>query len=195
MSAAAENKPPKPFLDTSIVFKICQVPQPKKPKRPKQPKRQRPPPEELPETLCWPGICYWGSPPAMFWMHGDTTPYDGKPCYTLSDLTTDLAAGERMVEAIRTKQLFTSPDKLLNRALEHVYAAVHQGHPKEDWLAWLCDILVDIPVQPLNSRGKQKQAHRGQGKAITRAAFVAKQLPGLTRKEEQLLWIEHKKSK
>ena len=100
-----------------------------------------------------------------------------------------------MVEAIRTQQLFTSPDKLLNRALEHVYAAVHQGHPKEDWLEWLCDILVDIPVQPLNSRGKQKQAHRGQGKAITRAAFVAKQLPGLTRKEEQLLWLDHKKSK
>lgn len=65
--------------------------------------------------------------------------------YTLTDLTTDRAAGERMVEAIRTQQLFTSLDKLLNPALEHVCAAVHQGHPKEDWLAWLCDILVDIP--------------------------------------------------
>jgi hypothetical protein len=192
MSAAAEIKPQKPFLETSIVFKICQVTQPKQPKR----LRTALPEEPIPETPteCWPGICYWGSPPAMFWMNGDNTPYDGKPCYTLTDLTTDLAAGERMVEAIRTQQLFTSLDKLLNRALEHVYAAVHQGDPKEDWLAWLCDILV-IPVQPLNSRGKQKQAHRGQGKAITRAAFVAKQLPGLTRKEEQLLWIEHKKLK
>ena len=196
MSAAAENKPPKPFLDTSIVFKICQVPQPKKPKQPKQPKRQRPPPEELPETLCWPGICYWGSPPAMFWMHGDTTPYDGKPCYTLSDLTTDLAAGERMVEAIRTKQLFTSPDELLNRALEHVYAAVHQGHPMEDWLEWMLSILAK-PKAPLNSRGKPRQQHRGQGKAtpLNRAAFVTKQLPlGLTRKEERDLWFEYKRS-
>ena len=32
MSAAAEIKPQKPFLETSIVFKICQVTQPKSPK-------------------------------------------------------------------------------------------------------------------------------------------------------------------
>ena len=193
MSAAAEIKPQKPFLETSIVFKICQVTQPKQPKR-----RRTPLPEEpLPETPteCWPGICYWGSPPAMFWMYGDNTPYDGKPFYTLTDLTTDLAAGERMVEAIRTQQLFTSPDKLLNRALEHVYAAVHQGHPKEDWLAWLCDILVDIPVQPLNSRGKQKQKHRGKGKAtkLNRAAYVAQLPSGYTRKEQDLFWRDYKK--
>lgn len=191
MSAAAEPalKPPKPFYVTSIVFKICQV------KQLKQTKRQRPPPEKLPETECWPGVCYWGSPPAMFWMHGDTTPYDGKPCYTLTDLTTDLAAGEQMVEAIRSKQLFASPDKLLNRALGHVYAAVHQGsESKEDWLAWLCDILSDIPVQPLNSRGKPKQKHRGQGKAtrLNRVAFVAKLPSGLTQKEENLLWRDYK---
>ena len=185
---AAFPKPPTPFYLTSIVFKVCQV------QHPKQSKRQR---CELPETECWPGICYFGSPPAMFWMNGDNTPYDGKPCYTLTDLTTDLAAGERMVEAIRTQQLFTSLDKLLNRALEHVFAAVHEAsEPKQDWLTWLCEVLADIPVQqPLNTRGTPKQKHRGQGKAITRAAFVAKQLPGLTRKEEQLLWIEHKKSK
>ena len=197
MSAAAETKPPKPFLETSIVFKICQV------KQPKQPKRQRPPPpEELPDTLtqCWPGICYWGSPPAMFWMHGDTTPYDGKPCYTLRDLTTDLAAGERMVKAIRTKQLHrprTSPDdELLNLALDHVYAAVHQGHaPMEDWLEWILSVLAE-PMAPLNTRGEPLKQHRGQGKAtpINRAAFAAKQYSGLTRKDEQLLWLDFKKS-
>jgi hypothetical protein len=185
---AAFPKPPTPFYLTSIVFKVCQV------QHPKQSKRQR---CELPETECWPGICYFGSPPAMFWMNGDNTPYDGKPCYTLTDLTTDRAAGERMVEAIRTQQKFTSPDKLLDRALEHVYAAVHQGHPKEDWLAWLCDILVDLPVEPLSSRGKQKLKHRGKGKAtaLNRAAFVSKLLPGLKRKDEQLLWLEYKKAK
>ena len=131
----------------------------------------------------------------MFWMHGDTTPYDGKPCYTLRDLTTDLAAGERMVEAIRTKQLFTCPDKLLNRALDHVYAAVHQGHSMEDWLEWMLSVLAE-PMAPLNSRGEPRLQHRGQGKAtiLNRAAFVAKQFPGLTRKDEQLLWLNYKKA-
>jgi hypothetical protein len=66
---------------------------------------------------------------------------------------------------------------------------------KEDWLAWLCDILVDIPVQPLNSRGKPKQKHRGQGKAtrLNRAAFVAKLPSGYTRKEQDLFWRDYKK--
>jgi hypothetical protein len=79
--------------------------------------------------------------------------------------------------------------------LEHVYAAVLQGHPKEDWLP--CDILGDLPVEPLSSRGKQKLKHRGKGKATTlnRAAFVSKQLPGLKRKDEQLLWLDYKKAK
>ena len=103
--------------------------------------------------------------------------------------------GERMVEAIRTKQLFTSPNELLNRALDHVYAAVHQGHPMEDWLEWMLSVLAE-PMAPLNTRGKPRQQHRGQGKAtpLNRAAFVAKQLPGLTRKDEQLLWLNYKKA-
>ncbi len=194
---AAFPKPPKPFYNTSIVFKVCHAVV----KPPKRRKRAAAEPEAVPEedvTECWPGVCYFGGwPAAMFWMGGDTTPYDGTPCYTLTDLTADRAAGERIVEAIRTKQQFTSSDdKHLNRALEHVYAAVHQGQPMEDWLVWLCDILVDIPVEPLNSRGKQKQKHRGQGKAtrLNRAAFVAKQSPGLNRKDEQLLWLDYKKT-
>ena len=183
-------KPPKPFYITSIVFKVCQV------KKPKQSKRQRclPPEPELPETECWPGICYFGHKhPAMFWMNGKTDPYDGRPMYTIDHLSADLAAGELMVKAIKTQERLTSEDTYLDRALGHVFAAVHQGsESKEDWLAWLCDILVDIPVQPLNSRGKPKQKHRGRGKA-TRAAFAAKLPSGLTRKDEQLLWLDYKK--
>jgi hypothetical protein len=190
MSAVAEPatlKPPKPFYITSIVFKVCKV------KRPKRPRSET---EELPETECWPGVCYFGSPPAMFWMGGDRTPYDGRPMYTLEHLAADRAAGELMVNAIRTKLLLTSEDKLLDRALRHAFLAVHQGsESKEDWLAWLCDILVDIPVQPLNSRGKPKQKHRSQGKAtsLNRAAFVAKLPTGLTRKDEDLFWRDYKK--
>ncbi len=146
----------------------------------------------------------------MFWMNGDTDPYDGRPLYSIDDLCADLKAGELMVKAIKTQERLTSEDKYLDRALGHVFAAVHQGsESKEDWLAWLCDILVDIPVQPLNSRGKLKQKHRGPGKATraafvakkkhrgpgkaTRAAFVAKLPSGLTRKDEQLLWLDYKK--
>jgi hypothetical protein len=203
-------KPPKPFYNTSIVFKVCQVKQPKQ-----RSKRRRclppvPEPPE-PETECWPGVCYFGSiHPAMFWMNGDTDPYDGRPLYSIDDLCADLKAGELMVKAIKTQERLTSEDKYLDRALGHVFAAVHQGsESKEDWLAWLCDILVDIPVQPLNSRGKLKQKHRGPGKATraafvakkkhrgpgkaTRAAFVAKLPSGLTRKDEQLLWLDYKK--
>ena len=53
-------------------------------------------------------------------------------------------------------------------------------------------------MAPLNFRGEARQQHRGQGKAtpLNRAAFDAKQQPlGLTRKEEALLWFEHKHAK
>ncbi len=190
---AAFPKPPKPFYNTSIVFKVCHAVV----KQTKRPKRAAAEPEEVPEedvTECWPGVCYFGGwPAAMFWMGGDTTPYDGKPCYTLTDLTADRAAGERIVVAIRTKQQFTSSDKHLNRALEHVYAAVHQGQPMEDWLEWMLSILPK-PMAPLNSRGQACQQHRGQGKAtpLNRAAFVAKLHSGLTRREEASLWFAYK---
>jgi hypothetical protein len=189
-------KPPKPYYNHSIVFKVCQQCQDEQPKQSKRPRAGLLP--ELPDTQCRLGVCYFGSPPRMFWMNGDTDPYDGRSRYTLEDLTTDRAAGELMVSAIRTKLLLTSPDVLLNRALEHVFAAVHEGsQPKEDWLAWLCDILVHIPVQPLNSRGKPKLKHRGKGKAspLNRAAFVAKLPSGLTRKDQNMLWLDHKHSR
>ena len=187
-------KPPKPFYNTSIVFKVCRAVV----KPPKRSKRAAAEPEAVPEDVieCWPGVCYFGGwPAAMFWMNGDTTPYDGKPCYTVTDLTADRAAGGRIVEAIRTKQQFTSSDKHLNRALEHVYAAVHQGQPMEDWLEWIVSILAK-PMAPLNSRGKARKQHRGQGKAtpLNRAAFVAKLHSGLKRKEEASLWCAYKQS-
>lgn len=131
----------------------------------------------------------------MFWMNGDTHPYDGKPGYTLEDLAADRAAGELVVKAIKEKLLLTSPDVLLNRALEHVFASVHRNsEPMEDWVVWLCGVLADIPEQPLNARGKPKQKHRGQGKAtiLNRAAFIAKLPSGLKHREEQLLWLNYK---
>jgi hypothetical protein len=129
----------------------------------------------------------------MFWMNGDTTPYDGKRLYTVDDLTTDLAAGELIVKAIRTKQLFTTSEVLLNRALEHVFAAVHDGAPKQDWLHWMYEILDDIPMEPLNCKGRPRKKHRGNGKALSYAAFVSTLPSGLTRREERLLWLDFKK--
>ena len=188
-------KPPKPYYNHSVVFKVCRAVA-KPPKRNKRAAAAELPPEEF-QTQCWPGVCYFGSPPAMFWCNGDTSPYDGKPHYTIDDLIADRAAGELMATAIRTKQLLSSEDKHINTALGHVFAAVHEAsEPKEDWLTWLCEVLADIPVQqPVNTRGTPKQKHRGQGKATTRAAFVSKQLPGLTRKDEQLVWLNYKKAK
>jgi hypothetical protein len=152
-------KPPKPFYCAlQHVNRVQGLPCCRQAKRPKRAAAE---PEAAPEedvTECWPGVCYFGGWPAsMFWMRGDTTPYDGKPFYTLTDLTADRAAGERIVEAIRTKQQFTSSDKHLNRTLEHVYAAVHQGQPMEDWLEWMLSILAK-PMAPLN--GQQRSAQR-----------------------------------
>lgn len=90
---------------------------------------------------------------------------------------------------------YSRPIKSVNpRPVENVNMNVDL-HPKEDWLAWLCDILVDIPVHPMNSRGKQKQKHRGKGKAtrLNRAAFVAQLPSGYTRKEQDLFWRDYKK--
>lgn len=185
--------PPKPFYNHSIVFKICEVKPLKRQKR-----GSSSPPPEL-ETAFWPGVCYFGSPPSIFWMNGETTPYDGKRLYTLDHLAADLAAGELLVNAIRANQLFTSPDELLNPALVHVFAAVHQGAlPKEDWLEWLCSIIDMIPQQPLNSRNKPKKSHRGlagvaKSSGYSRAEFAAKLPLGLTSKEVTLLWRDHKR--
>lgn len=178
--------PPQPFFFHSIVFKTCQV---------KLPKRLALKGIE-PEIAFWPGVHYF--PSRMFWMNGDTTPYDGKHLYTSGDLTADLAAGELIVKAIRCSELLSdpSPDKLLDPALQHVFAAVHQGQPKEDWLDWLCQVLAMIPMHPLNARGKPKMPHRGVAKprAFRRAEFAATLLHGLKPKEVTALWRDYKRT-
>ena len=179
--------PPKLFYNHSIVFKACQV------KQPKHLQGISPP-----EVQFWPGVHYWGSPSRMFWCNGDTTPYDGKHLYTTDDLTDDLAAGQLILEAIRTNKLLSdpAPAKFLDPALQHVFAAVHQGHPKEDWLDWLCQVLNMIPMHPLNVRGKPKKLHRGKAKprAVTRQDFAKTQLRGLKPKDLTALWRDFKQT-
>ena len=140
----------------------------------------------------WPGVHYFGSPSRMFWMNGETTPYDGKPLYTMNHLAEDLAARQLIVKAIRCNELLSdpAPDKFLDPALQHVFAAVHQGQPKEDWLDWLCQVLDMIPMHPLNARGKPKKPHRGVAKP--RAVFAATQPRGLKPKEVTALWRDYK---
>ena len=178
--------PPQPFFIHSIVFKICQV---------KVSKRLALQGAE-PEIAFWPGVHYF--PSSMFWMNGDSTPYDGKHLYTTDDLTEDLAAGQLILEAIRTNKLLSdpAPAKFLDPALQHVFAAVHQGHPKEDWLDWLCQVLNMIPMHPLNVRGKPKKLHRGKAKprAVTRQDFAKTQLRGLKPKDLTALWRDFKRT-
>ena len=178
--------PPKPFYNHNIIFKTCEV------KRPKRLPRVMPP--ELPEIAFWPGVHYFGSPSRMFWMNGETTPYDGRPLYTTDNLTEDLAAGQLIVKAIRCNEQLSDTDTFLDRALQHVFAAVHQGQPKEDWLDWLCQVLDMIPSHPLNARGKPKKPHRGAAKprAFGRAQFAATLPRGLKSKEVAKLWRDFK---
>ena len=201
--------PPKPFYNHSIVFKACQV------KQPKHLQGISPP-----EVQFWPGVHYWGSPSRMFWCNGDRTPYDGKHLYTKHDLVEDLAAGELIVKAIRCSELLSSADvgaersrrlrrsntpaedamdKYLDPAFQHVFAAVHQASvPKADWLGWLCQVLGMIPALPLNARGGVKLDHRGKGVskpqkcACSREQFAKIQIRGLTSPDITLLWREHK---
>jgi hypothetical protein len=180
--AAKFLEPPKPFYLHSIVFKVCMVSKRK--------------------TQCWPGVCYFGYPASMFWMDGDTTPYDGKPLYTVDDLDADLRAGELIVKAIMTKELFVVSDKLLNQALAHIFASMHEASiPKEDWVEWLCFVINKIPLgQPvqLNSRNRPKKLHRGpagvaKSSGLSRAEFTATLPSGLTSKDVTLLWRAHKR--
>lgn len=125
-------------------------------------------------------------------MRTHATPYDGKHLYTSDVLTADLAAGELIVKAIRCNVLLfdPAPAKMLNPALQHVFAAVHQGQPKEDWLDWLCQVLAMIPMHPLNARGMPQMPHRGVAKprAFSRADYAATLLHGLKPKEVTALW-------
>lgn len=200
--------PPKPFYNHSIVFKACQVKQPKHLQGGISP----------PEVQFWPGVHYWGSPSRMFWCDGDRTPYDGKHLYTKHDLDEDLAAGALIVKAIRCSELLSSADvgaersrrlgrptnlaeeavdKYLDPAFQHVFAAVHQASmPKADWLGWLCQVLDMIPALPLNARGGVRKAHRGVAKprAFSRADFAATQFHGLKSKEITALWRDYKRT-
>ena len=100
------------------------------------------------------------------------------------------------MKAIRCNELLSdpAPAKLLDPALQHVFAAVHQGQPKEDWLDWLCQVLAMIPMHPLNARGKPKMPHRGVAKprAFSRAAFAATLPRGLKPKDVTALWRDYK---
>ena len=140
--------PPKPFYNHSIVFKACQV------KQPKHLQGISPP-----EVQFWPGVHYWGSPSRMFWCNGDRTPYDGKHLYPKHDLVEDLAAGELIVKAIRCSELLSSADVGAERSRR----LLRSNTPAEDmlsppWSALLTDHQpryrrqASIPSPPRSSR-------------------------------------------
>ena len=70
-----------------------------------------------------------------------------------------------VLKAIMTKELFVVSDKLLNRALAHIFASVHEASiPKEDWVEWLSFVINKIPLGqpvPINSRNRPKKLQRG----------------------------------
>ena len=85
------------------------------------------------KTDLWPGIVYYGADAVrVVWSNGEDTVYDGVDggqLYSRWSLDADLAAAVLVVDAIRLRQVITTPDNAkdeeLDVYLEHVYAAVH----------------------------------------------------------------------
>jgi hypothetical protein len=157
-----------------------------------------------------PGICSFGATSIVTWMDGSSTAYNGQGdqghLYTIKHLFTDLAAGEQVVSAIRSKERITSEDPLLDKALEHVFTAVHSGtSPKEAWLIWMLDRVAPL-VEKQKRRSKKKKGKpaklpRGALKELKslkckcrRPEFTAKLTLRLTARDTALLWRDHRKT-
>jgi hypothetical protein len=162
-------------------------------------------------TQFLPGVCSFGATSTVTWMDGASTAYNGQGnqghLCTINQLFIDLAAGEKVLSAIRSNARITSEDPLLDKALEHVFTAVHAGtSPKQAWLTWMLDRVAPL-VEKQKRRSKKKkgkqpeQLPKGALKELKslkckclKPQFVSKLKLRLTVRDVALLWKDHKKS-